>query len=671
MRVQAPASRSLLRLFATYAAISLVPLAVLAAALAATYQADADARGRAVGGAEAELVAKVAVEPLLTGQSLSDGLTRGEETGLANLAARSTSDQSVLRLRIRDLNGIVVFSGDGSGLTGESDGEAREAAAGAEIMVLTRLNADENDKGAVGPAVVEVYRQLVAGTPPHPVGVLEIYLPYAPIKEDVTAALHHLFRDLAIALVLLWLVLLGICASVTRGLRKEVARSTFLAEHDSLTELPNRRVFHQRAAIALSEATQDRAAMAIAIIDLHRFKEINDTLGQHSGDQVLIELAHRLRQSVSAGDVVARLDGDEFGLILHGVDDIASLSGRLAGVFDHDVDVGGLRLTIGASIGFVVAPADGSDVEELLQRAGVALFVAKTKQIDIVRYDIGDDHYDAGNLGLIGELRDGIEAGELVLHYQPKMICIDGHVEAVEALARWRHPVLGMVSPDRFIPLAEQTDLIDTLTIWALTTALTEINSLGSLGADLTVAVNVSARSLARADFAQRVVGILADVGVAPERLVVEITETALLTDPVRAALVLAELAAAGVRLSLDDFGSGQTSLGYLSALPLHELKIDKSFVTDMTTHKGHDAIVRSVIDLGHNLGLRVVAEGVETTGVLLRLRATGCDVVQGFLLARPMTIGQLSRWLAALPKQGAPPAWVDDRDALGRLSPT
>jgi diguanylate cyclase (GGDEF)-like protein len=503
------------------------------------------------------------------------------------------------------------------------------------------------------------------------VGVLEIYLPYAPIEADVTAALHHLYRDLVIGLILLWLVLLGICASVTRGMRKEVARSTFLAENDPLTELPNRRVFHRRAATALDEAAEDHAALAIAIIDLVRFKEINDTLGHQSGDQVLIELGHRLSRSVSAGDIVARLGSDEFGLILRGVDDVASLSCRLAGVFDHDVEVGGLRLAVGANVGFVVAPEDGVDVEELLQRAGVALFVAKSKQIDIVRYDVGDDHYDADNLGLIGELRRGIDVGELVLHYQPKMLSIDGHVEAVEALARWQHPDLGLVGPDRFIPLAEQTDLIDTLTTWALTTALTEIRDLGPLGADLTVAVNVSARNLARADFAQRVVGILADVGMPAERLVLEITETALLTDPVRAALVLAELAAAGVQISLDDFGCGQTSLGYLSALPLHELKIDKSFVTDMTMHKGHDAIVRSVIDLGHNLGLRVVAEGVETTSVLLRLRATGCDVVQGFLLARPMAIGQLTRWLAALPSKGAPVAWAGELDALGRLTTT
>ena len=669
MKVQAHTTRSMVRLFSTYAAISLVPLAVLGTVLAATYHSDAEERGRAEGGAQAELLAHVAVEPLLTGHSLSDGLSVGERTSLEHLVARATGDESVLRLRVRDLNGIVVFSNDGSGIAEESDDEALEAANGEEIVVLTHMNSDVNDSGPAGAAVVEVYRALSAGSPPHPVGVLEVYLPYAPIEQDVTAALHHLYRDLAVGLGLLWLALLAICTSVTKGLRNEVARSTFLAEHDPLTELPNRRVFHRRAALALAEVSEAQA-LTIAIIDLDRFKEINDAMGHQSGDLALIELANRLRGAVSDGNFVARLGGDEFGLILHGAADVASLTRRIAEVFGDEIAVGGLRLAIEASVGFVVAPADGIAIEELLQRAGVALSVAKTKQIDIVRYHQADDHYNADDLALIGELRRGIDAGELVLQYQPKMLSVDGHVESLEALARWQHPVLGTVSPDRFIPLAEHTDLIDTLTAWALTTALSELRDLGPPAAALTVAVNVSARNLARADFAERVVRILDDVGMAANRLVVEITETALLTDPTRAIVVLEELAAAGVRISLDDFGSGQTSLGYLSALPLHELKIDRSFVTDMADHAGHDAIVRSVIDLGHNLGLRVVAEGVETTAVLLRLRACGCDLVQGYLLGRPMTIAQLTSWLAALPKKGAPPAWEGDLDAWAESLP-
>ncbi|MGZ4766672.1 MAG: putative bifunctional diguanylate cyclase/phosphodiesterase, partial [Ilumatobacteraceae bacterium] len=648
-----------------YAAISLVPLVLLGAALATTYQTDARGRGRAEGASQAELIADNIVEPLLAGQPLDDGLTSAERSSLENLVARVTADHSVLRLRLRGLNGIVVFSGDGSGMTGVADNEAIDAGAGEDITVLTEFNADRNDTGPTGEPVVEAYRQLSAGTPPNPVGVLELYLPYGPISQDVSAALHHLYRDLVLGLALLWLLLLGICISVTRGLRKEVALSTFLAEHDPLTELPNRLVFHRRAKVALAEAAREHTPLAIAIIDLDRFKEINDTLGHQNGDVVLIELANRLRGSISDRDTVARLGGDEYGLILHGVDDAASLASRITGVLDHDVEVGGLHLTIEASIGFVVAPEDGTEVDELLQRADVAMYVAKTKQVAAVRYDVRDDHYSAGNFGLIGELREGIDNGELVLHYQPKVLAINGRLEAVEALARWQHPVHGILNPDKFIPLAEHTDLIDNLTMWALTTALTEIRQLGPMASDVAVSVNVSARNLARADFAQRVVRLLKRLGVPAHRLVVEITETALLTDPLRAASVLDELASAGVNISLDDFGCGQTLLGYLSTLPLHELKIDKSFVTDMMTDAAHDAIVRSIIDLGHNLGLRVVGEGVETTAVLLRLRASGCDVVQGFLLGRPMTFDQLARWMATLLPQGVVPAWNEATSML------
>ncbi|MGZ4700072.1 MAG: putative bifunctional diguanylate cyclase/phosphodiesterase [Ilumatobacteraceae bacterium] len=659
------AGRSTSRLFVIYAAISLVPLVLLGAALATTYQTDARGRGRAEGASQAELIADNIVEPLLAGQPLDDGLTSAERSSLENLVARVTADHSVLRLRLRGLNGIVVFSGDGSGMTGVADNEAIDAGAGEDITVLTEFNADRNDTGPTGEPVVEAYRQLSAGTPPNPVGVLELYLPYGPISQDVSAALHHLYRDLVLGLALLWLLLLGICISVTRGLRKEVALSTFLAEHDPLTELPNRLVFHRRAKVALAEAAREHAPLAIAIIDLDRFKEINDTLGHQNGDVVLIELANRLRGSISDRDTVARLGGDEYGLILHGVDDAASLASRITGVLDHDVEVGGLHLTIEASIGFVVAPEDGTEVDELLQRADVAMYVAKTKQVAAVRYDVRDDHYSAGNFGLIGELREGIDNGELVLHYQPKVLAINGRLEAVEALARWQHPVHGILNPDKFIPLAEHTDLIDNLTMWALTTALTEIRRLGPMASDVAVSVNVSARNLARADFAERVVGILKRLGVPAHRLVVEITETALLTDPLRAASVLDELASAGVNISLDDFGCGQTLLGYLSTLPLHELKIDKSFVTDMMTDAAHDAIVRSIIDLGHNLGLRVVGEGVETTAVLLRLRASGCDVVQGFLLGRPMTFDQLARWMTTLLPQGVVPAWNEATSML------
>jgi EAL domain-containing protein (putative c-di-GMP-specific phosphodiesterase class I) len=280
-------------------------------------------------------------------------------------------------------------------------------------------------------------------------------------------------------------------------------------------------------------------------------------------------------------------------------------------------------------------------MEELLQRADVAMEVAKTDHAGVARYDAGRDRYDADNLVLLTELRRAVDGGQLLLHYQPKTTMPTGRVEAVEALVRWQHPERGTLLPDQFVPLAERTDVIAALTGWVLRTALEEMRALG-----LTVAVNVSVRDVLRAGFAPEVVGILRDAEVHPSRLLVELTETAVLSDPTRAAATLRSLASAGVRASLDDFGQGQTSLGHLAALPLYELKIDKGFVSDLAHDPTQAAIAGSIIGLGHRLGLRVVAEGVETEEVWATLADLGCDVAQGYLIARPMPAAALRDWL-------------------------
>jgi len=635
------------RLFAIYAAISLVPVLVLGVVLAASLRGEARQRGLAEGQAEATLVARTAVEPLLDGRPLSLGLSTTEQGALRRLTTHAIGEQDVLRLRLRDLAGRVVFSDDGSGFGGKPDDEALDAATGEVVAHLTRLNSDANDTGKRGVASVEVYLPLRAGSPIRRVGVLEMYLPYAPINRDVSAGLHQLTLDLALGLGVLYLALFAITASVGRGLRREAARNKFLAEHDTLTELPNRDLFHRRANKLLDAGISRGQRLAIAIIDLDRFKDVNDTLGHHLGDRLLTEIASRLAAGTRAGDTVARMGGDEFGLILRDVPEAERALLHLRDVIDREVEVSGLPLTVQASIGFVLAPEDGTDIDTLLQRADVAMYVAKARHAGVVRYDAALDHYDAAKLSLVAELRHAIDDGQLVLHYQPQTTLTDGRVQAVEALVRWQHPTHGLLSPDKFLPLAEQTDLIEKLTQWVLRTALTELRDLEPVWTDnLAVAVNVSARSISRAGFAKQIIHTLQALDMPAERLIVEVTETALLTDPARAADVLGKLAAAGIKISLDDFGRGQTSLGYLSALPIHELKIDKSFVLDMLQNPAHAAIVRSIIDLGHNLGLRVVGEGVETDNVLIALREAGCDVAQGFLLARPKPAAELRRCL-------------------------
>ncbi len=640
----------MVRLFTMYAAITLVPVLVLAVVLAVTFRSDANQRGLQQGRSEATLIAQTAIEPQLDGQPLSAGISAEDRRTLRRLVDGAVGEGDVLRLRLRDLAGNVVFSDDGSGFGTKPEDEALDAAHGEEVSHLTNLNADSNDRGRPGARSVEVYLPLSAGTPPARVGVLEIYLPYAPIASAVNAGLHRLYLELALGLIALWLLLFAITASVSRGLRREVATNAYLAHHDTLTELPNRALFLTRAKAAVARATSSGQPIAVAIINLDHFKDINDSLGHHSGDQLLTELAQRVSANMRPGDTVARLGGDEFGVLLFDVADPKQALLRLRDVIEREVEVQGLPLSVAPSIGFVRMSATNTDVATLLQHANVAMYAAKTQHAGVMEYSAQLDRYDAANLSLIGELRHAIDADELVLHYQPQTNIATGGIEAVEALVRWQHPTQGLLYPDRFLLLAEQTDLIDRLTDWVLATALADVQALGDRGVDLAVAVNASARSISRSDFSGRVIEALDRAGLSAERLIVEVTETALLTDPDRAACVLTELADAGVKVSIDDFGRGQTSLGYLSALPVCELKIDRSFVTDMGENTSHAAIVRSMIDLGHNLSMHVVAEGIETDAVLAMLRHYGCDVAQGFLLARPMPLAALGPWLADRP---------------------
>jgi diguanylate cyclase len=649
MGLRTGAPRSAARLFAAFALASLVPVLVLGLVLAGSYRRDAAARGLAEGKSEAALIARMAIEPLLgDDRSLRRGLTPKETRSLMRMSRTAKLDGQIQRLRLRDLQGTVVFASDGKGLHDPADDEALNAAHGEVEAEITHLNADNNPDGPQGVRVAEVYQPLVIGA--HRVGVLELYLPYDPIARDVNAGLGTLYRDLAIGLVALY-VLLGVLAyTVTRRLRAQVAENAYLAEHDMLTGLPNRTLFQRRVDEAAASASGDATSAAVAVIDLDRFKEVNDTLGHGNGDALLCELGLRLGEAVRDGDTVARLGGDEFGIVLRGVTDhegVRLTLERLLHVIQREVEIRGLPLTAEASIGFAMTPDDGTDAETLLQHADVAMYNAKSSPNAVVRYDAAHDHYDAAKLALVSELRRAIARDELVLHYQPKAAVRTSQVAAVEALVRWNHPERGLLYPDAFLPIAEQTGLIDSLTRWVLDAALGQLTQWDTTLDGIDVAINISARNVARADFADTVLAALRTSGVAADRLLLEITETAFLSDPERAGRSLRRLAAAGVRISLDDFGCGQTSLNYLSTLPLHEVKIDKSFVLDMLDDRSHAAIVRSVIDLAHNLGFEVVAEGVETEQILAELTMLGCDIAQGYLLARPMPAADLPEWLS------------------------
>jgi diguanylate cyclase (GGDEF)-like protein len=632
------------RLFVAFAALTLVPVILLGVILSVSYRGEADRRGLAQGGHEALLMAQTAVQPQLGGRPLAEGLTPAETVDMHRLAANAVGSGDVLRLRLRDLAGNVVFSDDGSGFHERPEDEALDASRGSEVVRLTRFNSDSVDTGSVGPTSVEVYLPLEGGQPQHRIGVMEVYLPYAPIAADADDGLSTLYRNLAIGLALLYVILLGISVFVVRRLRRQVRMNAYLAEHDALTDLPNRVLFHRRVEAAVRRGHDTGRSTTIAIVDLDRFKEVNDTLGHYNGDRLLAALSERMASHLRGLDALARLGGDEFGIVLSDVSEPEEILHRLREVIEHEVEISGLPLSVEASIGYVVAPEHGTDVDELLQLADVAMYVAKAQHQGVTRYDPSQNHYDAANLALVSDLRQAIDTDQLVLYYQPKVTLRDGRVDAVEALIRWQHPVHGLLLPDRFIPLAEQTGLIDRLTEWVVARAAADLSRWGD---GRTVAVNVSARTLGYRGLVPHIVGSLDAAGVTADRLSVEITETALMVDPDRAAVVLRELHAAGVRISIDDFGTGQTSLSYLSTLPIDEIKIDRSFIADMTASSGHHAIVRSIVDLGHNLGFEVVGEGVETGEIASALAATSCDVAQGWLYARALPAADLDAWLA------------------------
>jgi diguanylate cyclase (GGDEF)-like protein len=426
-------------------------------------------------------------------------------------------------------------------------------------------------------------------------------------------------------------------------LRDQVAENSHQAMHDSLTALPNRLMFDRFA----TEALGGSARGAVLLLDLDRFKEINDTLGHAAGDAVLQEVGARLSATVPPGACVARLGGDEFALVMMGAElhDATHLAERIRHALTAPLNILGVTLTVDASVGIALAPEHGPDTATLLRRADVAMYEAKDGHTGIAVYAADRDHHSAARLALVADLRAAIADGDLVLAYQPKTETSTRAVYGVEALVRWQHPLRGVIPPDDFIGIAEQTGLIAPLTEWVLRTALAQCRLWLEDGLDLGVAVNISPRTLHDPSFTASLVALLEESRVPAARLTLEITEGALMDDPERAIDVLWELRRAGVRLSVDDLGVGHSSLAYLKRLPVHEIKIDKSFVTRMVDDGDDEAIVTAIIAMVHRLRMTVVAEGVEDERTLMRLAELGADLAQGYWMSRPVPAAEIAPW--------------------------
>ena len=422
-----------------------------------------------------------------------------------------------------------------------------------------------------------------------------------------------------------------------------------MAFTDALTGMPNRVLFYDRLEQITMSASRYKTQFALMMMDLNRFKNINDTLGHHIGDRLLKTVGERLQTILRESDTVARLGGDEFAALLPAIDHdegVTIVAEKIVNALNKPIAVEGHNLSIGISIGLVRCPRDGDKTTLLMQHADLAMYHAKRKGLGYVFYDKSMSSENLFELTMESELRQAVENRNFELYYQPKIDLQHGHITGAEALIRWAHDKYGFISPEKFIPLAEQTGLIQTLTEWILEQALTQCAAWHADNINIGVSVNLSAYSLNDIDLIDTVHHALAEAEIEPQWLTLELTETAIMSDANRALNTLSQLNTMGVRLSVDDFGTGYSSLAYLKRFPVDEIKIDKSFVIDMLTDASDAVIVRSTIDLAHNMGMKVVAEGIESQDAWDKLAELGCNLGQGYHMCRPCPAADFKTWV-------------------------
>jgi diguanylate cyclase (GGDEF)-like protein len=422
----------------------------------------------------------------------------------------------------------------------------------------------------------------------------------------------------------------------------------YQASHDPLTALPNRAALAVHLEHALKWADPAKP-IALFMLDLCRFKEVNDTLGHNVGDSVLCEVARRFREAIGDGGFIARIGGDEFTVVLSGIEDLSVIeetSRRLQQSLSAPIAVGGISIEVGLSIGVAMHPLDALDANTLLKHADIAMYVSKRRSSPYECYDAAHDQHSIRRLTMVGELRAAIESNSINLFYQPKINLQTGISDSAEALLRWHHPKFGGVSPAEFVAAAESTDLIVPLTEWTLREALAQMVRWRNHGVDLSVAVNLSARMLQDAGFPARLRALFERSDAYPGWLEIEITESAMMVDPTRALRVIRDIHELGVRLAVDDYGTGYSSLSYLRDLPIGALKLDKSFVLNMNRRPDDRVIVESTIQMARALKLHVVAEGVETEWDARFLAAAGCHYAQGFFYSRAVSAPECAEWV-------------------------
>jgi len=437
-------------------------------------------------------------------------------------------------------------------------------------------------------------------------------------------------------------------ASLIDRLQRQKGALRHQAMHDALTALPNRSLLKDRLQHAIDVAHREKSKVALCLINLNHFKDVNDTLGHHFGDQLLVQISQRLHKTLRKCDTIARLGGDEFALILRG----ASLASthpiieKILKQIEEVVEVEGNKLFISGCIGIAMYPDHGEETNILLKHADIAMYEAKRAGIHITIYDQELDKFSQERLTLIKDLGQAFDTEQLSLHYQPKVNINSLEAIAAEALLRWNHPTLGNIPPDRFISIAEQSGLIRPLTEVVLRMALRDLAALTEQGIDTNIAINLSACNLQDADLENLLINSLHQWKMHPANLTLELTESAMMANPAHAQKLLFRLDSIGFKISIDDFGTGFSSLVNLKRLPVQEIKIDRSFVLNMNTNEEDASIVKATIELGHSLGMNVVAEGVEDQASLDHLQELGCDIAQGYYISRPIPFPQFVNWM-------------------------
>jgi diguanylate cyclase (GGDEF)-like protein len=633
------------RLVLRFAVSTAIGLALAAAAILLVVRHFNTVQAERAATSQARVIASTVLRDALIESDFERTVVAPRRAALDDFFRTSVLREGVLLVKLYSRDGTVTYSTDHRliGTRLEQPEHLREALSGTILGDVTKLPSTKPGEG--DDKALRTYAPVaVQGAS----GVVVLFQDYAPIARAAQATFLPIAGIFEGVLVLLFIVLVPILRRVTLRIRRQMEEIEYRALYDELTGLPNRTLFRDRIEQAILTARRADTSVAVMLLDLDRFKEINDALGHDTGDLLLQELGARLGAELRASETFARLGGDEFGILLPtaSAEDATLLGTRIQIALETPFALSGLPLEVAASMGVAVYPDHGEDVDTLLQHADVAMYIAKESHAGTAVYDAEQDTNDADRLALAGELRRAIENEELVVHFQPKAELESGRILGVEALVRWQHPERGFIPPNEFIPIAERTGLIKPLSRYVLAAAIDQCAAWQAAGFDLHVAVNLTIPDLLELELPDRIAALLEEKGVRAEQLELEITESTILADPFRVRAVLNRLNEMGLRLAIDDFGTGYSSLAYLRNLPVHAIKIDRSFVMGMSEDASDATIVRSTIDLAHNLGLEVVAEGVESQEVWDALRAQGCSLAQGYFLSKPALPADLSALL-------------------------